>query len=137
MAVRGRPFEPGNKFGRGRPPGSRNKKTVLAQALLNSHAEHIAAKVVAQALQGDRTALRLAVDRVLPVRREPHVFLGPIRTKTAAQLSESLGVIIQKVTEGQLTIAEGQGMADLLEKRRRAIETEDIDQRLRALEGRQ
>src|SRR5260370_17933086 len=30
---RGRPFEPGNKFGHGRPGGSKNKRTQLAQKL--------------------------------------------------------------------------------------------------------
>ena len=34
MAQRGRPFQPGNKFGRGRPRGSRNKKTILIEEFL-------------------------------------------------------------------------------------------------------
>jgi hypothetical protein len=29
----GRPFEPGNKMGKGRPPGSRNKMTVFQELL--------------------------------------------------------------------------------------------------------
>jgi hypothetical protein len=32
--VRGRPFEPGNKLGRGRPKGSRNKAKSPGQDLL-------------------------------------------------------------------------------------------------------
>jgi hypothetical protein len=35
--TRGRPFEPGNKFGRGRPKGSRNKRTAEAQALFDEY----------------------------------------------------------------------------------------------------
>jgi hypothetical protein len=32
----GRPFQPGNRFGRGRPKGSRNKKTLLSHEILDS-----------------------------------------------------------------------------------------------------
>ena len=38
---RGRPFQPGNNLGRGRPKGSRNRKTLLAEELLDSHAEAV------------------------------------------------------------------------------------------------
>jgi hypothetical protein len=31
---RGTPFQPGNKFGKGRPPGSRNKSTLLKEGPL-------------------------------------------------------------------------------------------------------
>jgi hypothetical protein len=41
MAQRRRPFKPGNNFGRGRPPGSRNKKTLLLEELLNENAESL------------------------------------------------------------------------------------------------
>jgi hypothetical protein len=134
MAQRGRPFVVGNKFGRGRPRGSRNKYSILAQELLSSRAEPIAAKVAAMALQGDPTAMRLAMERIVPVRRETTVNLGPLPIKTAADVSKALEKLLERVAAGKLTIAEAQGVGELLEKRRRAIETEDMDQRLRALE---
>lgn len=134
MAQRGRPFEVGNKLGRGRPRGSRNRFSIMAQELLSSRAEPIAAKVAAMALQGDSTAMRLAMERILPIRREPTVNLGPLPIKTAADISKAFEKLMEKVTAGKLTIAEAQGVGELLEKRRRAIETEDLDQRLRALE---
>jgi hypothetical protein len=106
----------------------------MAQELLSSRAEPIAAKVAAMALQGDSTAMRLAMERILPIRREPTVNLGPLPIKTAADISKAFEKLMEKVTAGKLTIAEAQGVGELLEKRRRAIETEDLDQRLRALE---
>ena len=41
---RGRPFEPGNHFGRGRPKGSRNKRSLVANELLIEHGEAIVRK---------------------------------------------------------------------------------------------
>jgi len=64
--ARGRPFEAGNKFGRGRPRGSRNKTTVLAQELLESHAEPVVRKALMMAIQGDTAAMKLCMDRILP-----------------------------------------------------------------------
>lgn len=41
---RGRPFEPGNKFGKGRPPRSLNKKTWLVQQMLIENGPEIVEK---------------------------------------------------------------------------------------------
>jgi hypothetical protein len=46
MAKRGRPFEAGNKPGRGRPPGSRNLKTLLIEELLDENSESLLHKVL-------------------------------------------------------------------------------------------
>ncbi len=89
MAQRGRPFEAGNKFGRGRPRGSKNMTTILAQQLLDSRAEPIAAKALTMALQGDKAALRIVMDRILPVRRETRVNIGTLPTKTSADVSKA------------------------------------------------
>ena len=48
MAKRGRPFEAGNKFGRGRPLGSRNKKTRLIEELLDENSESLLHKALAR-----------------------------------------------------------------------------------------
>ncbi len=48
----GRPFEPGNKMGKGRPPGTRNKMTVF-QELLAGNGVEIINQVKLQALKKD------------------------------------------------------------------------------------
>ena len=55
---RGRPFEPGNKFGRGRPRGSRNKTTRILEELLDEHAPALLRKTLVMALQGQVPLLR-------------------------------------------------------------------------------
>ena len=135
MADRGRPFEPGNKFGRGRPKGSRNKKTVVAQQLLDSHAESLVRKCLVLALQGDLKAMQLCIERILPVRRDAPVHIGQLLLRTAADISKAIETVTQKVASGRITPTEGQGVARLLDSCRHALETENLEQRVRALEG--
>ena len=133
--ARGRPFEAGNKFGRGRPRGSRNKTTVMAQELLNDHAEAVVRKVLMMGLRdSDMSALKLCMDRVVPVLREPLVKLGNLPTATAAEVSKSTQKVLQSFAAGKVPIGQALAVSDLLEKRRRVIETEGLDERLRKLE---
>src|SRR6266850_1308069 len=98
--TRGRPFQPGNSFGRGRPHGSRNSATIALQKLLDGHGEAITKKCALMALQGDPTALRLCMERLLSPRKEQPVRfkVGPVTTAVSA--------VVQAVGGGELTPAE-------------------------------
>jgi hypothetical protein len=64
---RGRPFKKGVSGNpAGKPPGSRNRTTLAVQALLDGEAERLTRKCVELALQGDSTALRLCMERLVP-----------------------------------------------------------------------
>src|SRR5258706_4025900 len=118
MAARGRPFEPGNKFGRGRPRGSRNKTTIVAQQLMNNHADPLVRKALLMAMQGDTAILRAFLDRILPVRKETPVKLGPLPMATMPDLAKASEAVLKKVGSGKLTITEARGVTDLIERRR-------------------
>lgn len=137
MPGKGKQFEPGNQLGRGRPRGSRNRATLMAQELLDNHAEPLIRKCLVSALQGDSKAMQLCLERILPARRELPLKIGKLPLGTAAELSRASEAITQKVATGQLTPSQGQAMAELIERRRKVIETENIDRRLQALEERQ
>jgi hypothetical protein len=134
--VRGRPFAPGNKFGRGRPAGSRNKATEARQQMLDSHGEAILKKCALMALQGDPTALRLCMERLLPPRRQHAVSFKLPSIATAAEVGHGFEMLLQAVARGQLTPADGQVIASILENRRRSIEAEELERRMQALEQR-
>src|SRR5437868_12710952 len=72
MPERGRPFKRGapSPNPAGRPPGARNRSTIAAEALLEGEAESLTRKAVERGLQGDMTALRICLDRLLPRCRE-------------------------------------------------------------------
>ena len=135
MAVRGRPFQPGNKLGRGRPRGSRNKGTLAAQALLDGHSETLMRKCLHMAISGDTTALRLCIERVLPTRKELPVSVAPLRGRTAGELAETFDRLLKQVSSGQVTAAVAQTIANMLEMRRRTLETVEHEARLKALEA--
>jgi hypothetical protein len=130
----GRPFEPGNKLGRGRPPGSRNRRSVAAQELLDGYAESVIRQSLVVAMKGDHSMLRTLLGYVLPRRRDLPVKTGTLRTGSTAELSESSQTILKKVASGQLTPSEALVIGELLESRRRIIETEQMETRLRNLE---
>ena len=64
--MRGRPFELGNKFGKGRPLGSHNKINDAARKLLDEHGVALIRRCIAAAHRGDMKALHILIDRLLP-----------------------------------------------------------------------
>jgi hypothetical protein len=136
-APRGRPFAPGNKLGRGRPRGSRNKTTLALQEMLGQHGEALMKKCVVMAMQGDRAAMRVCMERLLPPRKQSPVQfrLPPIRT--AAELAKAQARMLEAFSRGQLTPAEAETINNLVESRRRVLETEELERRLQVLEQRQ
>ena|SRR5690242_12330762 len=135
--IRGRPFEKGNKLGRGRPPGSRNAATLALEALMEGEGETLTRKCIELAKAGDMTALRLCLERIYPVRKGWPVAVELPPVETAADVLAAHAVIIQEMAAGNLTPEEGAAFIAALESKRKAIETVDIEQRLAAIEAAQ
>ena len=72
---RGRPFAKGNG---GRKLGSRNRATLLADALLEGEQEELVRKGIELAKAGDPQMLKFFLDRVLPKERPVKIDLPPI-----------------------------------------------------------
>jgi hypothetical protein len=130
-------FLPGNKEGAvGRPKGSRNRTTVMIEAMLAGEAVDLTRALIAKAKKGYAVPLQLVFERLAPPRKDRHVEFDLPPIATAADVATAQGAILSAVAGGILTPAEGQGLAGLLELRRRAIETVEIETRLKALEER-
>jgi hypothetical protein len=128
-AIRKRP-----KRKSGRPPGSRNKATILAEAIFEGEAENIIRMAIDEAREGDITAIRLCLDRVFPrLRDRATVFdLPPING--AADALAALTSILAGVRAGELTAAEGCELSKLVDHYVRALEAKDFEPRLEMLE---
>jgi hypothetical protein len=131
---RGRLFQPGNTFGKGRPQGSRNAATIALQALLNEEGEQITRKAIEMALKGDSTALRLVLERLIPPTKEKPVNVPLPKVRTAADTTAAIAAVLEAVAEGSITPGEGQSIAGLLESQRKALETLALEARLAAVE---
>jgi hypothetical protein len=132
--MRGKPFEPGNKHGKGRPPGSPNRVVSDCQKLLDGHGETLIKKCLFMALQGNITPLRLCFEQLFPARRQRVLQFRLPSTKTMADLASASETVVRGVTRGLLSPSEGQAFTVMLNSRRRMIETEDLEARLRVLE---
>ena len=128
---RGRPFQVGNP---GRPQGSRNKATLLAESLIDQEAEAIARKAIDLALAGDAVALRLVLDRILPPRRERPVRFDLPPLLVPADAVSALAAITAGVAAGALTVGEAQQLAHVVDAFVRVIEATELEERLQALE---
>jgi len=131
--TRGRPFKPGNP---GRVPGSRNRATIAAEALLDGEAGAITRKAIEMALEGDTVALRLCMERLVPPRKERPVAIELPTITDAADHPAVIARIFDSVASGDLTASEAQALSSVLEQHRRAVETTEIIERLNALETR-
>jgi hypothetical protein len=69
-----KPGQSGNP--KGRPRGSRNRVTLVALAAMEEGADAIARKVVDMAKEGDMSAARLVIERLVPPAKERPIFLA-------------------------------------------------------------
>jgi hypothetical protein len=132
----GKPFQPGNRYGRGRPVGSRNKATIAMQDLLDGEGEAIPLKAIKLAKAGNEVALRLCLERLIAPRRERTVRLKlPSDISRAEGISGAVAAILEAVAGGEITTGEAAQLANVLEVRRKAIETQDLERRLIQIEN--
>jgi len=130
---RGKPFAPGNTVGKGRPPGSCNRKTIFQEELEKDGAAII--QIIKQkALGADPTAMRLCMERLVPLAKEPNTRFRLPAVETAADLTEAISAVTEAVADGELSAQEGESVARIVESQRRNIEVEEFDARLKALE---
>jgi hypothetical protein len=122
-------FRPGNP---GRKPGTRNRATLAALALLEGEAEAVTRKAVELAKGGDTVALKLVLDRLLPRGRAIRLDL-PLRT--LEDLGHASDTVRVALAQGALALDEVTVLTNLLEARRRLIETTELERRLAALEA--
>jgi hypothetical protein len=109
--------------------------TLLVEQLLEGEADRLFRKAIERALEGDVTALRLCLERIVPPRRERCIDLPLPASKTASEVSAALAVILAAVGEGRITPGEGETLARMVEIQRRVIEVEEIERRVQELEN--
>jgi hypothetical protein len=136
---RGR-FRPGNTVGfrpgnRGRPKGSRHKVTVLCEKLMRDDATEIVRAVIAAARGGDMVACKIILDRIAPIRKGRPIRFNLPDARNAEDVAAALEAVVGAMANGDLTPDEAQMVANVLEVRRRAIETVELEIRLRVLES--
>ena len=98
-----------------RPRGSRNASTMAAEMLLQGEAEAITRKCVDMAIEGNSTALRLCVSRMLPVKRDRIINIDLPALKGAKDALGAISAVLNAVANGEISPSEGQAVASTLE----------------------
>jgi hypothetical protein len=129
-AVRGRPFTRGNG---GRRHGSKNKNSLILEALSDGDKEGLVRKGLELAKAGDVSMLKFFLSRMLPRERLIRVDLPQI--EFADDAVEALGLIVRAVSEGAITPSEGADLATLVNASAHAIDIADLVERIDALEA--
>lgn len=132
---RGKPFRPGQSGNKaGKPPGARNKTTLAALSLLEGEASALTRKAVELALNGDIQALRLCLERIIAPSKDRPIRITLPMVETAADLPKVTAALLAAAASGEIGASEAATLARLVEAHGKAIETADIDERLRKLE---
>lgn len=131
----GRPFEAGQSGNpAGKAKGTRNRTTVALETILQDEAESITRKAIELAQAGDTVALRLCMDRLIPVRKDRPITFTLPEIETAADLTKATRALLEGVANGEITPSEAAELSKLVEAHTKAIEAVDLAARLAALE---
>ena len=133
-------FLPGHSFGRGRPQGSRNKATLALDEIGEKIAPAVLGEVAAAAVRrGDMQAAALILARVWPVRRggRPITDFKLPAIDTADDAVKACAEILRGVTDGRLTVDEGEALSRIVDTQRAALEHRDLERRLVEVEERE
>jgi hypothetical protein len=129
-ATRGRPFAKGNS---GRKPGSKNRSTQLAAALVEGDMEALLRTAIQLARAGNVPMLKFLLSRTMP--RDRLVKLDLPKMIFADDGVEAVGRIMRAVFEEAITPSEGAALATIVKSYTGAIEMADVVKRLDALES--
>jgi hypothetical protein len=118
----------------GRPRGSLNRATVLAQELLAARVESIAGKLIELAEGGDMRAIRVCMDRLAPVIKHQPIAVELPPMEKPADSVEAAASIAAAVAAGELTATEAAELAKVVDVYVGALASRGFDERLSKLE---
>ncbi|KVW91011.1 DUF5681 domain-containing protein [Burkholderia cepacia] len=116
----------------GKPKGTRDKRTALRE-LLQPHAVDLVAKAVELAKAGDTTALRICIDRCIPVIKAKD---APVDLpELTGSLAEQGAAVMHAMAGGRITPDEANAVMQVISAQARIIEVDELEKRLAVLEG--
>jgi hypothetical protein len=100
------------------------------QELLGAHAEALVSKCVVSALQGDSTAMRLCMERLLPPLKNHPVQLPLPAVLNAVGVGKAMEQLVASVAQGQITPDDAEKLAKVLEIRAARLRAEDAERQI-------
>jgi hypothetical protein len=125
---RGRPFPKGQSGNaNGRPFGSRSKATIALEQLLDGEGEAITRKAIDAALAGDAWAIRLCIERLIPIRKDRVIQFPMPSLEKPADATKAMDAIFDGVANGEVTVSEAAELGRMIENYTRALEVNELN----------
>ena len=96
----------------GRPKGSVNKYTELSRELMSNRGPEIVQKVIDMAMEGDRTCLKMCMDRILPTTKAVEFKSGNDKGNVVINIGGLETKVIEATQEKELEYDEGVEIED-------------------------
>ncbi len=119
----------------GRPRGARNQTALAREALLEKAGDRLIEKAIALALKGNGMALKLCLERLMPVPRQRTIYLPFGEIEGVAGLEAAMSDVVEALGQGRLTPEEAETITRVILAHKQVIETFDHEKRLAALEA--
>jgi hypothetical protein len=127
VMTRGRPFEPGNKNGRGRPKGSKNQSPSVRRGILKDCEEQLIRKNIAEGLRNNTRSRQACLDELSRGTPQSSKLRLPA-IRTLDDVAVAYDIVLQAVANLKCTDAHGQALCAMLALRRKMIEDEQLAQ---------
>jgi len=126
-------FEKGHPGGPGRPRGGHDRSTLMREAIAKAigPADGVAVlrAMMKKARKGDVPAARLMLPHIWPAGTYVRIDLPAVTD--AAGIAQAQACVIAEAANEEISLEEADRFSDLLENRRRALETVEIERNLR------
>ena len=119
---------------KGKIKGTKNKATLIAEMLLEGELEEICQRLIQEAKSGNMQAIKLVIDRLLPQRRNYPMSIELPQLNNASQALQAMALITMEVSNGNLSVKEGESLARMIDIYVRALEAHDYEMRLNKIE---
>lgn len=111
----------------GRREGSRNNATLALQQILLADGEAVLRRAVELALAGNESAMKLVIERLLPVAKERAISLPLPNLEKCSDVADAIRCAVVAVSEGELTPSEASVVLNLLAELRSALLSKSSD----------
>lgn len=124
-------FKPGNG---GRPKGSRNRRTAWCEEITSDRTKEIIKAVADKAAGGDMAAAKLILDRIWPAPKGVTAQIRIPDIQGSGGIKAAMAAIVGAMGRGEIDATTAQQMATVIEGHRKAIDQEELLERLATLE---
>jgi hypothetical protein len=114
----------------GRPLGSRNKASIIADQLFLEDLQSICKAIIEKAKSGNIQVAKIILDRLLPPKKDLPITIEIPKIKTSYDILKAMESITQAIANGEISPLEGEALARILDIHAKSIELYDFESTL-------